>query len=430
MLRKRRGIDPSRTVAVSIDDSATPDTLLANISTAEILLHHLRTRTKSVDPSVAAALLGPATDPYLKLYAAAGTLAMPGPVMQRLATAVRQDPGHETEGWAEAASLFRELQLFGDWADVVCLGWRLKEHFSAEELPLATPPMLEICWRWASAHSARYQDRQTLEPTVAQTASRAEPDASPWFAASAAPAATSAPSKETQTASKELVEQALVILTKNILMAFSPSGSVEAAVAQKARTGLDPPPSIDISKLSSSSERLIHAIIGSGAADQSLSPAAILPQLAASMASPIDTLGSTIRGAVDELSSLLETYRSSKVDIWNSDPHKGQFGRKPTCKGATLSLASFEQTDGIEFLALQLEVRVGPRGAPLTGPVTFHLHPTFSPNMQLVAPLGGVASFTCYAWGGFTVGVETSDGRRMELDLAELDVLPMWFRTR
>lgn len=135
-------------------------------------------------------------------------------------------------------------------------------------------------------------------------------------------------------------------------------------------------------------------------------------------------------GALAHFMAAPTTWPIVNADVWNSDPHKGAFGGSPSCRGATLSLASFQQTEGIEFLALHLEVRVDPRAEPLTGPVTFYLHPTFSPSTQQIAPISEMASFTCYAWGGFTLGAETSDGRRMELDLAALDALPIWFRTR
>ena len=93
-------------------------------------------------------------------------------------------------------------------------------------------------------------------------------------------------------------------------------------------------------------------------------------------------------------------------------------------------LEGYEQQKGIDFLALKLAVLTGGGGRRLEGPVTFHLHPTFSPHTQLARSVDGRAAFTCYAWGAFTLGVETSDGRRMELDLAEQSELPEWFRNR
>jgi hypothetical protein len=432
-LRKRRGIDPSRTIVVSIDRDSSPSRLLEDLRIAEILLHHLRTRARSVDPSVAIALLGPNIDPYLKLYAALGTLAMPGSVIQRLTASIHQDPNEDSEGAAAAKGLLEELVPYRDWPDVMCLNWRLRMPFDAQYSTLISPPMLEICWRWASAHSTRFQGIETIETSVLQTAEMAEPDASPWFAVSAAPAAinvSKASPKETKLANQGNVEHALVALTEHVHLALRRHQPVDSTDTRKTKAGLIQSSSIDFSQLSVTSSRVIQALINSGISDATLAPTTILPQLAASLASPISALETSIQLALAELLSLIERNSSDNLDIWNSDPNKGKFGSKSRMQGASISLVSFAETKDNEFLALQLEVRTTPRAIPITGPVTFYLHPTFSPSQQKVAPLNGVATFTCYALGSFTVGAETSDGRRLELDLSEIEALPMWFRTR
>ena len=432
-LRKRRGIDPSRTLVVSLDRDSGPSRLLQDLRIAEILLHHLRTRARSVDPSVAIALLGPNIDPYLKLYAALGTLAMPGSVIQRLTASIHQDPNEDSEGAAAAKRLLDELAPYRDWPDVKCLDWRLRMSLDAQHSTLTSPPMLEICWRWASAHSTRHQEIETIEPSVVQTAEMAEPDASPWFAARAATAAiniSKAMPKEIKLANQENAGHALAMLIEHVQLALNRNRPVDSTDIRKTKAGLNQPSSIDFSQLSVTSSRVIQALINSGISETNLAPATILPQLAASLASPFSALESMIQLALDELRSLLAQNNEENFDIWNSDPNKGKFGFKSTNKGATLSLLSSEQTGDNEYLALQLEVRTAPRATPITGPVTFYLHPTFSPSQQKVAPLNGVATFTCYALGGFTVGAETSDGRRLELDLSEMGSLPMWFRTR
>jgi hypothetical protein len=73
---------------------------------------------------------------------------------------------------------------------------------------------------------------------------------------------------------------------------------------------------------------------------------------------------------------------------------------------------------------------VGPDGAapPVQGPVVFHLHDTFSPNVIPVDPVGGVATLDLTSYGAFTVGAILADGTKLELDLASLAEAPQEFR--
>jgi hypothetical protein len=89
-----------------------------------------------------------------------------------------------------------------------------------------------------------------------------------------------------------------------------------------------------------------------------------------------------------------------------------------------------ERTDDPYWFRVELEVASTDAAAPLTGPVTFHLHPTFSPDEQAVAPADGVARLRLTSYGAFTVGAETADGTRLELCLASIPDAPIEFRMR
>jgi hypothetical protein len=113
-----------------------------------------------------------------------------------------------------------------------------------------------------------------------------------------------------------------------------------------------------------------------------------------------------------------------------NDPHKGCFGGRAAANGRVLS-AHVRTTQGDDdWFEVRLEVAAGPGAPPLEGEVKFHLHPTFSHSVVARPVKDGRARLKVTAWGAFTVGAETSDGTRLELDLAELPAAPMAFRLR
>ncbi|MDQ6788653.1 MAG: hypothetical protein M3033_17760 [Acidobacteriota bacterium] len=107
----------------------------------------------------------------------------------------------------------------------------------------------------------------------------------------------------------------------------------------------------------------------------------------------------------------------------NNDLQKGRWGGSPTSNGRQLS-ARVEQIPGEDFFR-RVVMRVkstNPEDNPLTGSVTFHLHPTFTPKDVSVPVTGGAAEISRVAYGAFTVGAEADDGKtKMEFDLTKLD---------
>lgn len=420
-IKKRRGIDPARTTVVSMGPNATTDELADQIRLAGILLFLLRTRVTTADVGIAQAMTDEAVDPYLRLYAAIAVIVLPGTVLQRLATSLdRSASDEDTPAEDEARRLHSGLCRFRGWPDLRCLGWRLGRGVDE---PLDYLPMLEVNWRWASSQSVREGSRQVISPEVVAGAKRADANAAPWLVVGAASAA---PVQAVADGVEELMPE-LTLIANKVAEALRPANAERAG----SSPGNETSSFLDAAWLSPPTERLVQSIVQTGGAERWASgDPVLLMQLAASLGEPIAELAQTIRTAYRELRLILDKAASDPDNIWNTDPHKGQFGGKPECRGAMLDIELVTERDDFEALALQLVVTASPKAQPLQSYVTFYLHPTFSPSVEMVPVTDGVARFSFHAWGAFTIGVETADGRRLELDLAEQIILPAHFRSR
>ena len=111
------------------------------------------------------------------------------------------------------------------------------------------------------------------------------------------------------------------------------------------------------------------------------------------------------------------------------DPQRGQWGGKSQDRDRVLSATVREVSR--DWFEIELSVASTTR-APLTSPVTFHLHPTFPQQVRTVDPVNGRATLKLGAWGAFTVGAETDNGQtRLELNLATAPGdFPQAFRDR
>lgn len=107
------------------------------------------------------------------------------------------------------------------------------------------------------------------------------------------------------------------------------------------------------------------------------------------------------------------------------DPQKGQWGGRAAANGRVVTGTVKEVSAKWFEIALSVTSTLP---TPLEQPVIFHLHPTFVPSVRTVQPSNGVANLTLQAYGTFTVGVSTDDGRtRLELDLSTISGAPQWF---
>lgn len=114
------------------------------------------------------------------------------------------------------------------------------------------------------------------------------------------------------------------------------------------------------------------------------------------------------------------------------DPQKNQWGGAPLRNHRRLSAKIIPRPGPADTFDVHLRVEPVETGPPLAGPVRFHLHPTFVPDMRRVAPEEDVAHLHLIAWGAFTVGAEVEGEPKtfLELDLAELPDAPPMFRSR
>lgn len=130
-----------------------------------------------------------------------------------------------------------------------------------------------------------------------------------------------------------------------------------------------------------------------------------------------------IAEAVKDSKSVTKSRIELDDDIWNSDPHKGQFGGSNEANGRKLTAKI--RKDGENYYRVDLKVESTDPQKPLAGNVMFFYHPTFTPNEETVKVENGIA--TTYLWTveSFTVGVTTDNGAtRLELDLAEVTSRP------
>lgn len=104
------------------------------------------------------------------------------------------------------------------------------------------------------------------------------------------------------------------------------------------------------------------------------------------------------------------------------DPLRGQFGGSASARDRILS-ATIAQISGTNLGRIALKV-TATGGVPLSGSVTFHLHPTFVPNNIVTVPVdsAGEARLEITSYGAFTVGAVADNGAtQLELNLVDAE---------
>ena len=138
---------------------------------------------------------------------------------------------------------------------------------------------------------------------------------------------------------------------------------------------------------------------------------------------------SDLEAVVQGLSRVLDREQKGVAPTDPADPQRGRFGGLSRRNGRELTAVVKEVT--ADWFEITLTVRPTTDAHPLSGPVEFHLHPTYTPQVQKAATETGVASLTIYGYGAFTVGVVADAGSTtLELDLAADEAFPPVFRSR
>ena len=165
-LKPRRGIDPTETTLVSIPlDRAGTSGLEQGARLADIMLHKLAAGEPIRDEALLDELKRTGADPFLRIYGAA------------LLAADRREVDL-IQRRSDASLLLEDLGP-SPVPDATCIRWRLEGSGAVGAL-LEFPPMLDVCWRWASEHSVREPGAISRGPMLTAAARVTEPTP-PWL---------------------------------------------------------------------------------------------------------------------------------------------------------------------------------------------------------------------------------------------------------
>lgn len=108
-----------------------------------------------------------------------------------------------------------------------------------------------------------------------------------------------------------------------------------------------------------------------------------------------------------------------------NDPQRGRWGQNAEHSNRKLSATLEPVTNGLFKVIITVESTSALD--PLTGKVTFHIHDSFSNPNPVIDVLNGTAKLVLLVWGSFVVGAETSNGTKLEYDLATIAGAPKQF---
>ena len=166
---RRRGIDPAQSLIVSFASEPNDEQLSRAYRTARTLLHGLSRPSSQFDNTQLEPLIAfSGDDPYLRLYLAASLL--------------RSGPRDKSNLTGQHKVIAQLIELAGfDGPDVRSIFGKLYDAgFDVKLRPLRYPPMLDICWRWASELSVSHSNFVDRVPAVAR-AGNANPAFRPWL---------------------------------------------------------------------------------------------------------------------------------------------------------------------------------------------------------------------------------------------------------
>jgi hypothetical protein len=471
------GVEPSKTVIISVAGDETDKRIRERARLAGVLLQDLALGTTSLSTDFVKILDDELTDPLLKVYGAALVLSR----LERGEPPLSVDEARPStkpltaEQWArKAAKWISNPNLRGLPPDATVANWELFSSFPAlrrtlqpKRLPkqIQVAPMLICSWRWAIEQSFRDPAAVKGTPGVV-AAGRAVASGAPWLcwraaAVKAASVPSSTPNRDLNDLVREVAERTQKLLA-NEPASNAPATLAELLSADAAATALC------IGPTAPGSELVAPLALG-----QVLNlPATQLARQLANTSSELEhwieagrgggltnyeTLGFEDSGDVtvgDNRSQLLPDVFKLKlvsgleeerlppptppVDtpapglsrqiIDPDDPQRGRFGGKPTSTQGFALSARFDDLNSKSWVRIKLRVKGKAADGDL---VHFHVHDSFSPSMFKCLFKEGVAKLTLEAWGGFTVGAWIPSRKvELELNLAEVPGAPKIIRTR
>ena len=140
----------------------------------------------------------------------------------------------------------------------------------------------------------------------------------------------------------------------------------------------------------------------------------------------------THEDAAEKVKEVTKRPSLKRTEVDPDDPHKGRWGGRAERNGRIISATVKAAEDDADWFEVKLTVEpTTTRSKPLTGKVTFYLHPTFTPDKVTVNVQNGRAEYEVYCYGAFTVGAVADNGRtKLELDLSTLPDAPARFRAQ
>jgi hypothetical protein len=412
------GVDPSRTIIISVNGLEEHERIRERLRLAEILLHDIATGSTSFDPKFIGILDDPRTDPLLRLLGA--IVAIRDLLSAGKVTAPESVNPVSAEQALRWLSLDKGLSIAPDetvarWQLNILLGDRRNVRSRRN---IGHPPMLEIVWRWALAIRQSNAEQGTIaEKPATRAATSAAISAGAWLCwrASATKAAESSilsrvemnariqdlVRKVSQVASKTKLADGLDI--SNILTLDLPNGAQAMLKAV-----LTPENQSMFGSLLEKNPRLGQIF-------------AQMEQLSTALANSGSQIADSMPTSPEQAPGLL------RMVVFPDDPNKARFGGTSAREGFILS-ASFANTRQPGWTRITLTVN-GP--AHDSEVIRLYLHESFPNSVQDLVFSGQKASTNLLAWGGFTVGGWLPQrGIELELDLTECDGAPEPIRTR
>jgi hypothetical protein len=427
---EHQGVDPARTIVVSIPRSGPGPDLAETTRLAEILLHDLAAGSGSLGSAFTNVLDAADADPFLKLY---GALVVLNRLAQNASPALDDawpaDPAEQIKfraRWRKrAADWLQAVSESGAPPDVVAAFWRLRtegEKVMGRSGSLSSPPMLECAWRWTAAQSAR--DPKAVPTTASfRAAARTGGGTAPWL--SWRPAAAKAQIAPVPTGQNDDLDTLIGKVAREVrgILAIPPPAPDAAAsdplsfLSQEAQAT-----AFSVSQLTDS-----RWLKRSGGGDVDAAK-----ELAALFGAPAPQLKLRLLHTLSELAAFQPTTPTPsagppdpnldppalrRMITDSDDPNKGRFGGLRSRDGFELS-ADFRPASSKNWVRITLTV-VAKRELPKDAIAEFFLHDSFRPSRVKAAFRKGEATQTVTSWGGFTVGAWIPSAKvELELDLA------------
>jgi hypothetical protein len=435
-----QGIDPSRTVIVSVPRSGSSSRPEECLRLAAVLLHDLAAGSGSLGSAFTANLDAVDADPLLLIYAASVVLTRldreTSPALDATwpADLVKQEAFRKQ--WQDKAlSWLNRTMLDGAPPDVTAVLWRLQAAgaiANAKAKSLSSPPMLECAWFWAVARST--SDPKAVPSSEGfRAVGRSGGGTTPWLTwrSASAKGDVATPANRGTGDLKSTIDA--VASKVRALVASSP---YDVPVDQSND------PLAFLSPVSRAVALRTLEVTEARSSDRSrkrgVDPAT---ELAVLFSVPATELKQKLLHASEELDAALGPREASaarsaraastsdppalrRMIVSPDDSNAGRFGGSAK-SGDFVLRAEFAEAKRKNKVRVTLTVECEKPINVSHEQVEFFLHDSYEPDRIAVPFRKGKATLAVNAWGGFTVGAWlAARGLELELNLATIPGAP------